>query len=86
MTGVQTCALPIYGVIAIVDFNPREDRIIIPLNPHQLAGDVSVEPTNGGEYAFRLKSNDQYFVRVTWAPPDEIFGDEIGRASCRERV
>src|SRR5256886_11267211 len=73
VTGVQTCALPIFPVLAA-----RDDR----------------KPREPGEEGIRLRLDGR--ERLVHAPAVERprlgvpalreLGDEIGRASCRERV
>src|SRR5437667_3563167 len=74
VTGVQTCALPIYEAVQ-ARVGP-ESRFHANLFTHESAIQVS-GPDTSGEVEFVLLQGSELRVAL---------GSEIGRASCRERV
>eukprot|EP00127_Corallochytrium_limacisporum_P001077 Clim_evm3s38 gene=Clim_evmTU3s38 len=68
---------PHKGRCIIADFNPMQDRILIQLDPHRLAPNVSIRTANNGENAWILTSDGFDLCYVNWAPPDEIFGADV---------
>src|SRR5690606_40730667 len=74
VTGVQTCALPIYFEILDADQEKETSGTIknIPLKGDFKLNNVSFEYPNGTKALFDINM--------------EIKANKIGRASCRERV
>src|SRR2546429_8739841 len=90
VTGVQTCALPItaplrsrFGIVHRLDFYEPEDLLIII---HRSAKILNIEMDEGGgeEIARRCRGTPRIANRLLRRSRD--FAEEIGRASCRERV
>src|SRR5207245_3562234 len=71
VTGVQTCALPIFAGV-----NPQDFAVLLDRSSHGLA--LARRPAQVAKRA-------DVDVRQQ-APRRQIVGIEIGRASCRERV
>src|SRR5437016_8547340 len=69
VTGVQTCALPIFLLV-----KAREMPLRYGINPHQTPARAYV------------RSRSLPFEVLSGAPGYVNLLDEIGRASCRERV
>src|SRR5207253_8641057 len=86
VTGVQTCALPIFGLWDAL-------RAIARLaHSGCRAGDLRVTPFNGRLFApsrtplaDRRNLDDTLARRAVLAVSTRIAPDQIGRASCRER-
>src|SRR3546814_1988694 len=81
VTGVQTCALPIYlkprlRFVIERDLDDFLDAVLADLN-----GNADVEPINA-VLAGEVRGAGQDALLVA----EIAFGHEIGRASCRERV
>src|SRR2546430_10735071 len=73
VTGVQTCALPIFAKSGVAD-HIKQRPVLMP---------VGIE--KGGSVAVGLGHDPRRQTwRHRWAPASR--SEEIGRASCRERV
>src|SRR5207245_8344400 len=82
VTGVQTCALPIFGTTAIAansSHHQSVNRVAEGLRITARSPDGIVEAVEASDPAW-------WMVAVQWHP-EELTGtaEEIGRASCRER-
>ena len=77
MTGVQTCALPIYTAAVSLTVNPEND------NP--VAVDDSATLNEDAAVTLDVLANDTDLDGDTLSM-DSVTQPEIGRASCRERV
>src|SRR5205823_8439185 len=80
VTGVQTCALPIYHADLAADVDRNVDRLLHP---------VDVGREGRDEHAARQRWDDlaEGLAHEPLGPSDaRALGVEIGRASCRERV
>src|SRR2546421_8448797 len=75
VTGVQTCALPIYGERGHVQ-DPHRGRPVVGLLRGRVAGGAL--RAHGGDYVRGTEDPDPLAPRRRAA--------QIGRASCRERV
>src|SRR5690606_40619527 len=79
VTGVQTCALPIYKLILGATYLRLSEQ---PLTVKSNYGDESV---NNAIYGFNFNySTDAPFL-TRWVNKLPNIDTEIGRASCRER-
>src|SRR3546814_6436865 len=71
VTGVQTCARPIW-----------RGRAMQQSREHFFIGNQWVAPSSGRRFTLTNASTEEAIGTV----PEAIEADEIGRASCRERV
>ena len=82
MTGVQTCALPIYkrvnlNIIRYANCWEDADILLKAITPKENGNYLSI--ASAGDNSFALLSKSPSFVLA-------IDLNQIGRASCRERV
>src|SRR3989440_75641 len=77
VTGVQTCALPIFRYVTPWKFDNHNSTVVVIELP---GGDISKAKIYKGPQIFGPGS-DLYPVTLSFPDPNEI-----GRASCRERV
>src|SRR5947208_5133739 len=75
VTGVQTCALPIY-----------ERRTIIDRQTVSIPGRYRFNNISLGWFDVAVEAEGQEIYRVRVDLTSPLIGDQIGRASCRERV
>src|SRR3546814_8355831 len=87
VTGVQTCALPIYHVVALLGtaLTPEQAALLKRVAP---AAILLYDSDSAGLRA-TFRAGDELLrhgarVRVATLPPGED-PDKIGRASCRDR-
>src|SRR3546814_1689669 len=81
VTGVQTCALPIFNEI---DFNNTGDKHAFGDVYEQVLKDLQ-SAGNAGEF-YTPRAVTQFMVDMLDPQLDELVLDQIGRASCRARV
>src|SRR3546814_3352869 len=79
VTGVQTCALPILPEDKRRGYRPVE----IPPRPAEADGETAIEARDLTMRFGDFTAVDHVNLRIQRG---EIFGFQIGRASCRERV
>src|SRR5207245_3740918 len=85
VTGVQTCALPIYFVVNCKVLScPAGSTPTLHTTSRPLAWPPSLALTNSSSYGSRSRTTTS--VRSTWPGLLTTRPQEIGRASCRERV
>src|SRR3546814_10431121 len=77
VTGVQTCALPIFTLIGV-----SESSSEIPIRSHVHSAMASGNDTRDEMNEFVL----QYAIHGGWPRASVLQSAEIGSASCRERV
>src|SRR3546814_6491047 len=78
VTGVQTCALPICGILTYADLEERSLRLAHVLRDAGL---------KQGDCIAVLAENTPRYFEIYWAAMRcGLYFTEIGRASCRERV
>src|SRR5437868_12347273 len=75
VTGVQTCALPIFRVCGAEDTRPRQKQV----------SRVRYPPAKRARSKFRNQRRQQRPFRFSDRKPT-VKSQKIGRASCRERV
>src|SRR2546429_914732 len=82
VTGVQTCALPIWLLTAIPGL-----KIVVPSNAYDAKG-LMIQAIRDDDPVvfFEHKALYPRKSEVPEEPYTIAFGEEIGRASCRERV
>src|SRR3546814_8718149 len=91
VTGVQTCALPILIAPVRLFTDKREEKIPVPCPGSENRFSMPwVNPLHkdGREerYAFRFRTTHERRRKCRCGPGSEGLADEIGGASCRERV
>src|SRR5205823_10450083 len=89
VTGVQTCALPIYSMIgAIVHAAaPQSIQVSIRIVPSDVLAPAAFDPRRSGFRAHEARAwNASKAKRRLRAAQAATRRSEIGRASCRERV
>src|SRR5690606_40526821 len=82
VTGVQTCALPIYTIHAI----RRNVDITYIVMDNQVYGLTKGQTSPRSEVGFKTKSTPMGSIESPLSPMEMALTVEIGRASCRERV
>src|SRR3546814_8875758 len=75
VTGVQTCALPIYNTDIFKTKGFKEPKCWADLLDPAFKGEIQIANPNSSGTAY-----------TALASLVQIMGEEIGRASCRERV
>src|SRR3546814_13035236 len=89
VTGVQTCALPIFGIVAdelqrVIGFHARADIEVAAVEQ----GPAAMAALNAAQIDSELALNLDIDLVEEMLEQDVLGrnGSEIGRASCRERV
>src|SRR5690606_39723971 len=90
VTGVQTCALPIFGIAAAEDAGAQPASVADQLPPDQDVSQMAIELA-GWVVATRDSQGYPFAVIDKQAAQILVFGAdgrlrEIGRASCREGI
>src|SRR5207248_8424267 len=88
VTGVQTCALPIWprGQWNTFEITMKGDRLWVKLNGEEVISNAQLPgvPKRG---AIALQHHGGYNTKTgQWTGPPSLVQFQIGRASCRERV
>src|SRR5690606_39534514 len=86
VTGVQTCALPIFRLHNPARNAPRFHRLALCLSDSRSLAEIALAPRDktGGRIPAQIHAGKLPAAFVDLAVVGEV--SEIGRASCRERV
>src|SRR3546814_4664465 len=79
VTGVQTCALPISAILFLLEAGQKSHW-------HRVDATELWLFHAGTSLCLQTADNDEGPIRSTRLGSDVLAGDELGRASCRERV
>src|SRR5690606_40518674 len=79
VTGVQTCALPIFSIMANLPID--RERLALRAVVHSASEGGYIDNAGRGETDVNRVGVNGGRATLLWAPDDEI-----GRASCRESV
>src|SRR5690606_41210815 len=91
VTGVQTCALPIYSLSSDAPL----ERVVTPrsASPNEESIERALRPKLLQEYVGQQRVREQLEIFIAASKKRNesldhvlLFGPQIGRASCRERV